>query len=100
MNDQENTFGKRIVQWTELLDFNRLLVMAIIIFVHTCVIIPPTLLVLLHMQAGEWPYLVVTVFSFAILVSNLAVMSTKITVPVFALSTLVHAGIIFFYLLY
>lgn len=100
MSYQENTPGNRFIQWTESLDYNRLLVMAVIIFIHTCVIIPPTVLVLLHTQAGDWPYLVVTVFSFAILVSNLSVMPAKVTVPVFALSTVAHIGIVFFYLLY
>lgn len=99
MSYQGNTIGKRFMQWTEVLDFNRLLVMAVIIFVHTCLIIPPTLLVMLHTQAGDWPYVVVTVFSFAILVSNLAVMPTRVTVPIFAMSTLAHIGIIFYYLL-
>lgn len=99
MGYQQNTFGNRLVQWSEVLDYNRLLVMAVIIFVHTCLIIPPTLLVLLHSGAGDWPYLIVTVFSFAILVVNLAVMPAKVTVPVFISSTLAHLGIIFYYLL-
>lgn len=89
---------KRFNSWADTLEFNRLLVMAVIILIHTCVVTPPTLLVLLHAQAGGFPYLVITFFSFLILVVNLAVMPTKVTIPIFAISTLAHLMIIGYYL--
>lgn len=84
--------------WAETLEFNRLLVMAVIILIHTCVVVPPTLLLMLHGDAGAVPYLIMTIFSFMILVSNLAVMPTRITISIFGLSTLAHIMIVIYYL--
>ncbi|ELR70547.1 hypothetical protein C900_03528 [Fulvivirga imtechensis AK7] len=70
--------------------------MAVIILIHTCVVVPPTLLLMLHADAGAIPYLVMTIFSFMILVSNLAVMPTRVTISIFVLSTIAHLMIVIY----
>lgn len=90
---------KRYNTWADTLEFNRLLVMAIIIMVHSCLIIPPVLLLMLHGEAGILPYIVITFFSFLILVTNLAVMPARVTVGVFLISSVAHLMIIAYYLM-
>lgn len=85
--------------WADTLEFNRLLVMAVIILVHTCLVVPATLLLLLHGQAGAIPYMIMTVFSFMILVTNLSVMPVRVNVAVFVASTVAHLLMVVYYII-
>lgn len=74
--------------------FNRLGVMAFVLLVQTCILVPITLLLVGMNGNNTIEFVLMAVFSFAILVSLLADMPSKIVLPLFAISTLVHLGIV------
>lgn len=74
--------------------FNRLGVMAFVLLVHTCIIIPATLLAISMNGNSTAEFTLMAVLSFAILVSLLGDMSSKIILPLFTISILVHLFII------
>ena len=74
--------------------FNRLGVMAFVLLIQTCVIVPATLLLIGLNGNNSIEFALTAIFSFAILVSLLADMPSKIILPLFAVSILVHLGII------
>jgi hypothetical protein len=84
----------RFFSWCREQEKNRLAWLAVIITAHGCIITPLTLLFVL--LAGNnfvfWP-LIITAMGMC-LVSNLAAMPTKITIPIFLISLLIDLGII------
>lgn len=90
MNNTLEKFGDFM---EEMQDY-RLPIMAGMILIHGCVTVPITLLSLLYTGDSSWQLMLVTIFTFLILVSNLAVLPTKITIPIFIVSTAVHFVII------
>lgn len=75
--------------WAESKEPLRLFYMAAMIMIHANVVIPLVLWSMFAAEAHDIQYLILTVLSFMILVSNLAVMPTKVTISVFALSTII-----------
>ena len=75
-------------------NFNRLGVMAFVLLIHTCIIIPATLISIGMNGNSTFQFALISIFSFGILVSLLGDMSAKIVIPVFILSTLVHLSIV------
>ena len=74
--------------------FNRLGVMAFVLLVQTCIIIPVTLLSISMNGNSNIGFALMAIFSFAVLVSFLGDLPIKFIIPLFALSTLVHLAII------
>ncbi len=74
--------------------YNRLGVMAFVLLIHTCIIIPATLLAISMNGNNLVEFLLMTIFSFGLLVSLLGDLPQKIVFPVFGVSILVHLGII------
>lgn len=79
--------------------FNRLGVMAFILLVQTCVIVPATLLALIMHGGGVIGFTLMAGFSFLILALLLGDVKVKYVFPLFALNILVHLGIFLFYML-
>ena len=75
-------------------NFNRLGLMAFILLVQTCIIVPVTLLLISVNGNDLIQFGLMAILSFAILVSLLGDMSSKIILPLFIISTLIHLGII------
>ena len=75
-------------------NFNRLGLMAFILLVQTCIIVPVTLLLISANGSDPIQFALMAVLSFAILVSLLGDMSSKIVLPLFIISTIIHLGII------
>lgn len=78
--------------------FNRLGVMAFILLVQTCIIVPATLLALIMHGGGVIGFLLMAAFSFLILAVLLGDVKVKYVFPLFAISTLVHLGIFLYYM--
>ncbi|WP_017730916.1 hypothetical protein [Nafulsella turpanensis] len=75
-------------------NFNRLGLMAFILLVQTCIIVPVTLLLICVNGNDPIQFALMAVLSFAILVSLLGDMSSKIVLPLFIISSLIHLGLI------
>jgi hypothetical protein len=84
----------RFINWCGEQQKNRLAWLAIIIAGHSCIITPITLLFV--MLSGNnfvvWPWIIAAIGMP--LVSNLAALPTKITIPVFFLSLLIDLAVI------
>ncbi|WPP50720.1 hypothetical protein [Catalinimonas niigatensis] len=74
--------------------FYRLGIMAFILLVQANIIIPATLLVISMNNGSTIAFVSCTLFSFAVLISLLAVMPAKVIIPLFIVSTIVHVFII------
>lgn len=89
---------ENLVNWysnkCEEASFNRLGVMAFVLLVQTCIIVPATLLSISINGNSSMDFVTMAIFSFAILVSLLGDLPAKIILPLFAVSTLVHLIII------
>ena len=62
---------------------------------HGCIITPLTIMAVLLAGTNLFLFILALVAMGATLVTNLAVMSTKVTLPVFVLSMIVDVAIIF-----
>jgi hypothetical protein len=84
----------RFFAWCDSQQEKRLLWLAIIVFAHGCIITPITALAIL--TSGNnfilWPF--ITAAMGASLVTNLAALPTKITLPVFFLSLVIDVAIL------
>lgn len=74
--------------------FNRLGVMAFVLLVQTCLIIPATLLAISMNGSNTFEFILIAILSFAILVSLLGDLPSKVILPLFAVSILIHLIII------
>lgn len=81
-------------QQCEEAGFNHLGVMAFVLLVQTWVIVPATLLTISMNGNNAIEFAIMAILSFSILVSLLADMPSKIALPLFAFSTVVHLLII------
>lgn len=81
-------------QQIEEAKFYRLGIMAFILLVQANIIVPATLLTMGMSGAGDIEFIICALFSFAVLVSLLAVMPVRVIVPLFIVNVLVHGGII------
>lgn len=88
---------EKIMNWyehqCEEASFNRLGVMAFVLIVQTCFIIPATLLSISLAEGSFLEFALMVVFSFSLLVVFLGDVTVKISIPLFVISTLVHLAI-------
>ncbi len=89
---------EKILNWynyrCEEAGFYRLGIMAFILLVQTCIIIPITLLAISMNGNNIFEFALIAILSFSILVSLLGDMSSKVIIPVFITSTVIHLLII------
>lgn len=81
-------------QQLEAVKFYRLVVMAFILMVQVNIIVPITMLAITMNSGNVFEIMTCAALSFAILVSLIGGASVKTTVPLFAVSTVVHLSII------
>lgn len=86
---------KRFLNWCEAQQPNRLLWLGVALSAHGCIITPLTVMAVLLAGTNMYLFIIAIVSMGASLVTNLAALPTKITIPVFILSTLVDIAIIF-----
>lgn len=88
------SYWKRFVNWSAGQEENRLLWTAIAIFGHGCIITVLTILVVVLTGNNfiYWPFVILAMA--ASVVSYLASMPTKVTIPIFFLSVLLDLVII------
>jgi hypothetical protein len=86
---------KRFINWCEGQDSNRLLWLGVALMAHGCIITPITVIMVLLAGTNLFLFVLALIAMGATLVTNLAALPTKITIPVFILSTLIDIAIIF-----
>jgi hypothetical protein len=86
---------KRFLTWCKGQDSNRLLWLGIALSAHGCIITPLTIMAIVLAGTNLFLFILAIVAMGATLVTNLAAMPTRITLPVFILSTLIDIAIIF-----
>ena len=86
---------KKFMNWCQGQEKNRLLWLGIVLTTHGCIITPITIMAVLFAGNSMFLFIAALTAMGASLVTNLAAMPTKITIPVFILSTLIDIAIIF-----
>ena len=84
----------RFVNWCEGQQDNRILWIGIALAGHGCVITPLTIMIVLLTGNSLALFVLATAAMGMALVTNLAALPTKITIPVFVLSLIIDIGII------
>jgi hypothetical protein len=90
----ETSFIKRFLNWCKGQEKNQLLWLGIALSAHGCIITPLTIMAVLLAGTNLFLFILAIVAMGATLVTNLAAMPTRITLPVFILSTLIDIAII------
>jgi hypothetical protein len=86
----------RFMTWSDAQQGNRLLWLGLILSLHGCIITPLTVMAVL-LAGTNLTLFMVTIIAMGIsLVSNLAAMPTKITIPLFVLSVIMDLVVIGF----
>ena len=86
---------RKFLAWTDGQENNRLLWLGIALSAHGCIITPLTVMAVLLAGTNMFLFVLAIVAMGASLVTNLAALPTRITIPVFILSTLIDIAIIF-----
>jgi len=86
---------KKFLTWSEGQQQNRLLWLGIALSAHGCIITPLTVMAVLLAGTNMYLFILTIVAMGASLVTNLAALPTRITIPVFILTTLIDIAIIF-----
>lgn len=84
----------RFMTWSNAQQSNRLLWLGVILSFHGCILTPLTVMAVLLAGTNLTLFVVAIVAMGMSLVTNLAAMPTKITLPVFALSILIDLIVI------
>ena len=91
--ERKNIFS-RFFAWTANQEHNRLLWLGISLSAHGCILTPITVMAVLLAGTNMIYFVIALVAMGMSLVTNLAAMPTKITIPVFVLSILIDIAII------
>ena len=86
---------KKLVTWSDGQQKNRFLWLGIALSAHGCIITPLTVMAILLAGTNMFLFVLAIVAMGASLVTNLAALPTRITIPVFILCTLIDIAIIF-----
>lgn len=85
----------RFFQWCSAQNENRLLWLGIILAAHGCILTPVTVMISFIGGQANLTLIVMAILAMAMaLVTNLAAMPTKYTLPVFALSILIDIAVV------
>lgn len=88
------SFIARFLDWSKGQESNRLLWLGLALGAHGCVLTPLTVLAVV-LAGSSLPMLIIALIAMMMaLVTNLAAMPTKITIPVFALSVIIDIGLV------
>ena len=90
----QSSLLNKFMGWCEDQQKNRLLWLGVVLSAHGCIITPLTIMAVLLAGTNLVLFILALVAMGASLVTNLAAMPTKITIPVFILSTLIDIAII------
>ena len=93
-HEASNSIYKRFINWCRDQQEDRLLWLGIALAGHGCVITPLTIMAVLLAGTNLFLFVLALVSMGMALVTNLAALPTKITIPVFVLSILIDLGII------
>lgn len=85
---------QKFFTWAAGLEEQRLPLLAGMLTVHGCITVPVTMGLLLASGAGLFLLGVMVFTTFAVLVTNLAALPTKITVPTYVFVTAIHLALI------
>ena len=84
----------KFFQWCTTQNENRLLWLGVILAAHGCILTPVTAMVVLA-TGGNFTLFMLAIIAMAMaLVTNLAAMPTKYTLPVFTLSVLIDIAVV------
>ncbi|MCS3800628.1 hypothetical protein [Niastella sp. OAS944] len=93
-NQTGTSVFSRFINWCKGQQENRLIWLGVVVAGHGCVITPLTVLAVV-MAGNSLVLFMLAIFAMAIsLITNLAALPTKITIPAFALSILIDVGIL------
>jgi hypothetical protein len=84
----------RFINWCKSQEESRLLWLGIILAAHGCILTPLTVIVVMFTGNNLYLFVLATAAMGMTLVTNLAALPTKITLPVFVLSILIDLGIV------
>lgn len=95
--NQETTTSltKRFMNWCRTQEHNRLLWLGVALAAHGCILTPLTVLTVLLAGANIYLFVLALVAMGISLVTNLAAMPTRVTIPVFIFSILIDLAIVF-----
>src|SRR5215218_2064649 len=88
------SFFARFINWCKGQEQNRLLWLGIALAGHGCILTPLTVMAVLLAGTNLYLFILAIVAMGMSLVTNLAAMPTKITIPVFILSILIDIAIV------
>ena len=91
---EKTSITQRFMTWAKDQERNRLLWVGLALAGHGCIITPLTVMAVLLAGTNLFLFILALVAMGASLVTNLAAMPTKVTIPVFFLSILVDLAII------
>jgi hypothetical protein len=95
-----DSFYKIFLQWCDTMEFYRFGILAAIVAVQGCILVPITLLLSLYVNIGisDITLLAVTVSTMAVMVTNMALTPMRVIIIVFVLNLIIHATLIACYL--
>ena len=93
-NEEHTSVLSKFFAWSHAQQANRLLWLGVILAFHGCILTPLTVMAVLLAGTNLTLFIIAIVAMGMSLVTNLAAMPTKITIPVFALSILVDLVIV------
>lgn len=89
------TAQQKVIHWADGLQVQRLPILAAMLTIHGCVTVPLTMVLMNFAGVTIASLSIVVLATFAILVTNLAALPTKITVPTYLIATAIHLAVIF-----
>jgi hypothetical protein len=87
------SFLAKFIDWSRNQEENRLLWLAFSLTIHGCILAPIAILAVMLAGNALVLFMLVIISMGMSLVTNLAAMPTKITIPIFALSILIDIGV-------
>jgi hypothetical protein len=89
-----SSFFAKFITWSKSQEENRLLWVGISLTLHGCVLAPVTIFAVMLAGNSMFLFMLPIITMGATLVTNLAAMPTKITIPVFLLSILIDVVVL------
>jgi hypothetical protein len=93
---KHDSLFSKFITWSDTQQGNRLLWLGLILSLHGCILTPLTIMAVLLAGTNLTLFMVTIVAMGISLVSNLAAMPTKITIPLFVLSIIMDLVVVGF----
>ena len=94
--EKQHSLFSRFIAWSDTQQGNRLLWLGLILSFHGCILTPLAVMAVLLAGTNLTLFMITIVAMGISLVSNLAAMPTKLTIPLFALSIVMDLVVIGF----